>query len=258
MKIDWSAVVRDAWASWKQDREVLIAVAGMLLFAPQLAVLFFVAEAPPVKDQSPAAMQAWAQQAIQWAATQGVWTVVASLVSLFAGMTVFALYLDHRRPPVSGALGHAARLFPRYVLAMILIALPIVFGLTLGLMLGPLLILAVPVIFWWMGRTMLAGPAIIAERPLGAMAAVMRSLRLTNGNGLGTAAAFAAITLSGAVIAQCFLLGVQAMDAAKATNPVAAAILDIGAALAIAAEGLAMVLLQVALYRRLAGSSSGT
>src|SRR3546814_7760633 len=88
----------------------------------------------------------------------------------------------------------------------LLIWLPVVAGIGL---LGPLLggaivILLVPA-FYWIVRTMLTGAAIVAERPLGAVRAVKRSIALTRGNGLVLAALIALVTFAAELVAQIFV-----------------------------------------------------
>src|SRR3546814_1527985 len=95
---------------------------------------------------------------------------------------------------------------PRYLLSAVLIGRPVVAGIGL---LGPLLggaivILLVPA-FYWIVRTRRTGAAIVAERPLGAVRAVKRSIALTRGNGLVLAALIALVTFAAELVAQIFV-----------------------------------------------------
>src|SRR3546814_2277266 len=109
----------------------------------------------------------------------------------------------------------------------LLIWLPVVAGIGL---LGPLLggaivILLVPA-FYWIVRTMLTGAAIVAERPLGAVRAVKRSIALTRGNGLVLAALIALVTFAAELVAQIFVGAGALMASANAVNPIAMAVVD--------------------------------
>ena len=111
-------------------------------------------------------------------------------------------------------------------------------------------------LFYVYARTTLIAPALAAEAPLGAIAAILRSWRLTSGNGWQLAWLLAAVMLGSSILGGSFLaLGKLAGDGAAA-NPVLAGLTATAATAVEAAATLAVALIGVVAYRRLA--SSGT
>eukprot|EP01037_Dinobryon_pediforme_P029629 gene29629-33341_t len=98
-------------------------------------------------------------------------------------LALFLLYADRDRPDVATALRQAVPLLPRYVLLALVVTFPVNVA---SLLLIPGLYLK--------GRLMPVGPAFVAERPLGVIAAWRRSFALTRGHGL-TLMAFACVPL---------------------------------------------------------------
>src|SRR3546814_14488891 len=98
---------------------------------------------------------------------------------------------------------------------------------------------------------MLTGAAIVAERPLGAVRAVKRSIALTRGNGLVLAALIALVTFAAELVAQIFVGAGALMASANAVNPIAMAVVDGLAAAVQSGAAVLLVLIQVEFYRRL-------
>jgi hypothetical protein len=119
-----------------------------------------------------------------------------------------------------------------------------------------LVILVLPCLYL-LGRLMLIGPVIVAERPIGVIRAVARSFALTRRRGLAMMALAAAVMLAGMLAPAPFRIVRDALQAAGAENPVAIALTEAIGSLLAAAVALAALLIEIALYRRLAGSNSG-
>ncbi|SOB78571.1 hypothetical protein SAMN06297144_0077 [Sphingomonas guangdongensis] len=254
MSIHPAAPFRRALELWRGDRALLLPVAGLFMFVPQWAVLMLVPDMPRAvpPDADDAALRAWTEAVVTWAGQHGPWYLLAPALALAGSLAIMALYLDPARPSLGGALRRAALLFLRYLLASILVALP-AGALLMPALASPLLLVAVLApIFYLFGRTMLAGPVIVAEAPVGAVAAVARSWRLTTGHGWVLAACYGAIMLGAQMVGGLFLQ----LGEAGGANPVIRALTDGLAAAATATAALTLVLVEVALYRRLA--SSGT
>ena len=249
MTVDLTGAFADAWAMWKRDRELLLAIAGLFLFLPQLALLLLVPEAPgmPPAGSAEATIATWIDQTIAWYGDHGLALIAANLLALFGGVTVLVLYLGGARPDLKAALGMAAALLPRYILAGLLALVPVMLGM----------ILIVPGIYA-QGRLMLVGPALVAERPLPAVDAIRRSINLTYRRGLAMFALACLILFGGQFLALPFLALGGTLDGAPVANPVSALLIDACAAAALAAAALATVLLRIAVYRRLLESSRGT
>jgi hypothetical protein len=253
MTPDLTGALRSAWSRLRADIALLLPVAGLTLFVPQLALLLLIdVPALPSGDGSPAAAEATAKAFAEWFVANSGWYFAAYLCAFFGVLVILTLYLDRRRPDLKGALGHAVRLLLRYLLAVILTGLPVVVGIgMLAPLMGPLAILLLVPAFYWIVRTMLAGAVIVAERPIGAARALRRSLSLTRGHGLILAALVALVTFAAELVAEIFIGLGGLMSSAHAVNPIAMALVGGLAALVQSAAALLLILLQVEFYRRL-------
>ncbi len=140
----------------------------------------------------------------------------------------------------------------RYVLAGLIVSMPLSAALLAGLAAPPLLLIVTPVSVYVLGRTLLIGPALLARRPMGAARAVMSSWRWTRGHGLALALLAGQLMIGVPVLVEAVRQAGEALRAAHLGNPVAIAALD-GLAAAIAAGAtLALAMCVGVLYRRLA------
>lgn len=249
MTLDVAGVFRDAWRMWKRDRDLLLGVAGLFVFLPQLALLLLVPDpiAMPASGADADAIRAWFDQSIQWYSDNGAAIVAADACALFGSLTILILYLSGgERPDLRAALGRAVLLLPRYLFAALLVLIPVSFGL----------LLILPGIYL-QGRLLLVGPALVAEQPLAAIGAVRRSVALSRGLALLMSGLACIMLFGGQVLAAPFIGLGDALDGAPRANPVVALLLGSGAAAALTFAALATILIRVALYRRLIASSRG-
>ena len=246
MTFDVAEVLADAWRMWKRDRELLLAVAGLFLFLPQFAakLLIPVAPEPGGFGTDAAAFKSWLVAYQAWLSNYIAIIIVLSLALLFGTLLIFTLYLDTRRPNVRVGLINALTLLPRYMLAVLLISVPVYTGLILLVLPG----------IYALGRLMLTTPALVADRSRGVFAALGRSVKLTSGHGM-ILAGFACITLfGGRLLAAPFDALGKTLDGAPMANPFVAVLLHFGSATGLAAGALAAILIEISLYRRLAAS----
>ncbi|GAA0321269.1 hypothetical protein GCM10009087_34410 [Sphingomonas oligophenolica] len=251
MNLDVAGVLADAWRMWKRDRDLLLAVAGFFLFLPQFAVLVLLPD-PPVPAagvSNEEAIRVWAPLMAQWLSDYGLALVGSILWAAFGALLIFVLYLRSGRPDLKNALQAASRLLLRYLLVSVLASLPI--ALIAVPAVGFLLI--IPGIYA-IGRMMLAGAAMVAEQPLGAVASVKRSIELSRGHGLAFAGIAIALLLGSRLLPEPFVALGRVLDGAPTANPVSAALLDAMAAATASLATLATILIQIALYRRLVAS----
>ncbi|MEO5939086.1 MAG: hypothetical protein ABIQ43_08765 [Sphingomonas sp.] len=256
MRLRATTIYADAWAAWRRDWTVLTAVAGMFVFLPQLALLLLIPNPPDVAtvtsaDPNDPTFQAWSAAFQGWVASYGWWYIVVVVAALYGQFALVATYLT-RGATVGRALVEALRLLPRLALAWIIWMLP--FGL-LGLILIRFPFLIMPALALMLSRTLLVAPAIIAGRPIGAVAAIGRSFTLTRGHMLLLAGVVLSVVLAQYLLAIPFLALDQWM-ANNAPNPIARAMVDAITAAAAALGSTAMALVQVAAWRRLSPSSS--
>lgn len=248
MTFDVKGVLTDAWAMWRADRDLLFRILGLFFFLPQFAMLLLLPAMPPLAvtaEMSEADQMALARKIVEWVSAYGGWYVLGALLVQAGSLVVLMLYLRRDRPDLRQALAHGARLFPRYLLAMILVGLPLGLGVLT-------LVLLVPG-FYLLGRLIAVGPALAAEQPLSIVRSLGRSWALTRGHGLVLAGLVSLTIIGGALVAAPFTLIDKSLREA-APNVVAIAMVDAGAAAAAAAALLATILVQIAAYRRLVAS----
>ncbi len=253
MKLNVMRVLNDAWALFRGDADLLVRVASVFMFIPQLALLLVVPPMPSIAltaDMTEAEQRALAQVLADWISANGGWYLAATVLVQFGTLVLLALYLRRDQPDVRAAMAGAVGRFPRFLLAMILVGLPLGIGLFTTVLLIPALYLV--------GRLMLTAP-ILAEAstgaPVGVRAAIGRSWQLTKGNGLAVTGLASISVLGGVLLGTPFIMIDKALRA-NAPNPVAITMVDIGAAAAVAASLLAAILIQIAAYRRL-GAKDG-
>ncbi len=248
MRIDVARLVSDAWALWQRDRAVLLPIAGLALFLPRLALQLLVPPAPALQGEvNETAMAAWSEAFGAWVGRYGLWYVGTALLLLWGALTIVSLYLDPNRPTVAAAMRRAGVLLPRYVLATILVGLPLGALLAVAITSPVLMIVVFAPLFYLSGRTLLMGPALVRDAPLSAVGAIVRSWQLTRGAGWTLAWLVAAPLLASLLAATLFTTVGRA-----GTNPLLDAIAAAGMSVAEAGATLATTLLGIAAYRMFA------
>jgi len=239
-RLDIAAVLRDAWAMAKRDRDVLIGVCGLLLLVPQIALAMFVAR-PPALPSNAEETSAWLAAVQAWSQVYSLPVIALSIILLFGSATVLFLYLDRDRPTAQGALLQALALLPRVVLLSLLMSFPVSLGTLLLFLPG----------LYLQGRLLLALPLLIGKPSMGVIAAFTQSFRLTRGHGLILMGLACITVLMGDILALPFRSIGAALAGAPLANPVVAAILQVGVAAGVTIGMVTTLLIQVALYRRL-------
>lgn len=239
-----TAAARDAWRRWKTDRETILAIAGPFLFLPMFAWLLLVKEpyAPPgaTGDEKTQIVLTWMGEHVHWLALRVG-------IELFATVAILSIYLARDHRTVGELLRRSLIALPAFAVAVMA---------SWGLVALGAFMFIVPGLYIY-GRVALTGSVMIAEPGVGFTGAIARSVALTHGNGWRVFALLAIPLCAGFLVLQVIGSIDQAMRAANAVNPVARAIVDGVAALAAVISGLARVLLQVSLYRRLATPRHG-
>ena len=247
MKINLPGAFADAWGMFRQQREVLIAIVGLFIFLPTLALLLLVPVAPPWPDSTAtdAEIRSAAALLADWLVGNSRWFLAAALASLYASMTICVVLLDRRSADVSAALARALQLTPRYMLAALLILVPASLGLFMLVLPG----------LYVMGRTMMIAPVLVVEQPITATSAIMRSIALSRRNGLALAALTGLGLLAGQLLPSPFQSIDVALRAAHAANPVVLTLVDSAAAGMATIVALATILVRIAVYRQVMASN---
>jgi hypothetical protein len=241
MRLTVRAILTGALLLWRRDADLIVRVAGPFLFLPTFALQLFLPLPTPAPDGT---LVATAQRQGEFLSSHAVPFLAELALLQFGAGVLVVLYCDPERPTLGTAMARAGRLLPRFLLAALLVALPARLGLVLLIVPGLLV----------MARTMLTGPFLVAHAPLGAAAAVGRSVR-------GTAGQTAPLAAAAALCWGAELLGGEPLRAVgnwlramPDANPVAVAIADAAFAAWSAAVAVAGVLLAVSAYRLLSPS----
>ncbi|WP_309701087.1 MULTISPECIES: hypothetical protein [unclassified Sphingomonas] len=237
------AALRDAWGLFRRNADLSLRLAAPFLFLPTLALGLLV-PAPPLPEEDAAdgaaRAMAWVDSVGNWAGQYGGWYFATYAIGLIGTAALLALHLGGGRLTVGQALNVSLRIAPRFLLAMILVALPVGAGMLLYILPG----------LYVAGRLLLVGPILLAERRMPALAALARSFALTRGVGLPMAALASCTYLGGMILGQPFILLIDTVQGSGG-NPVAIALLQTGAAAVALASGVAQALIALAAYRRL-------
>lgn len=254
MGLSPAALLADAWASFRRDRRLLLPIAVAFWFLPTFALVLLV-PAPPLPS---ARLEAGSQEAAryvalltQWMGANGGWYLLRAAIDAWATASVYALYLDRERPDLRTALELGLRLWPRFMLMSAIVGMLMIAGLALYVLPG----------IWVLARLIAAGPALVAERPLGATAAVGRSFRLSRGAGLMLLGPVGLVLAMGWLAPQPFLaLDLWLRARPGGPNVVAVATVDALAAAGETAAAIASALVAIAAYRALVdrAASRGT
>ncbi|QQV78140.1 hypothetical protein H5J25_05315 [Sphingomonas aliaeris] len=115
MKLNVIRVLNDAWALFRGDADLLIRIASVFMFIPQLALLLIVPPMPSIvltADMTETEQRALAQVLADWIAANGGWHLAATILVQFGTLALLALYLRRDRPDVRTAMAGAVARFP--------------------------------------------------------------------------------------------------------------------------------------------------
>ncbi len=234
-------LLADARALWTRERALIVAVAAPFLFLPTFAIQLLTPPPPRMPaERTQATIAAWFDSFTTWSGANGGWYLLAEAIALFGAAALTVLLLDRSRPTVAGALLRGVQLWPRFLLASVLAAIPV--GLGMWLILPGL---------YFQARFVAGAAALVAE-PVSAAGALARSWRIT---GRAQLAIFAAVVLL-LLVQWTALIPLAPLDDWLRTpahlNPVVLALVDAAVAAVGALYRVAVLLVGLSAYRRLA------
>lgn len=244
MKLTLAGVVRDAWTRCRRERSLLLALAGPFLFLPLFAWLLLIDEPVPTPGASDADRM---RLIVDWMAANLHWLALRLGVELFGSAVLLLLFLSRRHRDVAELLRETLRLFPVFVVAVVA---------SWGLIALGFFAFILPSLYIY-GRVCLTGPALAAEPEIGIAGAITRSIALTRGHGWQLFGYLALTLLAGMLALQLIGGLADALKGAGAANPVALVIVEALAAAVVTVTAVARLLMEVAIYRRLARPRHG-
>jgi uncharacterized membrane protein len=240
MKFSYSAVWNEAVDLVRANAAVLVALAGVFFFLPDLAFLHFF---PPPQPGGGVDPNTALQLVIEYYQACLPWLMLEFLLRMIGTISMLLVLLGPRTT-VGGAIASSLMILPFYFLASLISGFMVLAGL---------LLLIVPGLYL-SGRLAMIGPVVAAEGERNPIAAITRSLALTRGNGWAVLGLFILILLTGYILVAVagWILGAIFMFVAGK---------DIGTFLALivqtlggAALATVLVALMASLYRAFQGA----
>jgi len=243
MRLDIGAALREAVAIWRRDREVILAVAGLFFFLPNLALSLLLTTArTPVSVDPATADDGALLAALQTQLVENApWLAMQALAELIGIAVLLALLLDPARPTVAEALRSVFRRLPVLVAATLLVN---------AAKLGGLLLLVLPALYV-IGRVFVVMPVLMAEPQRRFGDAMGRALALTRGHVLQLLSLSALLYFGGQLVA-LLLTSTAGAVSRSGGNPVTMAMLATAIAAVGATLSTAFALVRATVYRRLA------
>ena len=224
-----------------RERALILAIGAPFLFLPNYAVQLLTPPPPgPPAERTRETISAWLDAFTTWGQANAGWYLLADAVAVLGAAALTVLLADPARPTVGQALARAGRLWPRFILASVLVAVPVNLGMWLIL----------PGLFF-QARFALAAPALVLEHR-SATGAVGRSWQLTRP---ASWAMFAGVV---ALFALWWLVLIPLapldtwLRSAGHLNPFVLAVVDAAMAAVAASYQAGVLLLGIVAYRRLA------
>lgn len=237
MKLSYGRLWEDMVAMFRGHSELLLAIAGVFLFLPSL-LSKLVIPVPQITSEGLAAVEQYL------AHYRAHWPMIfmLSLPTSLGQAAILALLLDPSRPTVAIALKRGLTLLISFILLNMIVNFSIALGIALFIIPGLYLI----------GRTFVAGSALIAEHATNPIHAFKRGFDLSRGNGWRIFGMLAiiivvAIIMSSAAtsVAGVVFALIASTETASVGTALVASILDMLVA-------LVLTLFAASLYRELA------
>lgn len=241
MNPNFIALLIDAWRTFRREADLLLRIAGALVFLPAFAVQLLCDPLPALPtERDERAMQVWLDAVSAWGQGNAFWYVAADLLGMIGLAAIALMLLDRRGPSVRDALADIGRRLPRFILANLLVAIPVGLGLWVFILPG----------LYLQARLIAAIPALAAEPGLSAARAVRRSWGMTATHGWAILGAIVALFLLQWLIVSPLLPAETWLRTPGHENPFVIALVAALLAAASTVYNLALLLLGVVAYRR--------
>ena len=283
MRFSGNRAWQDAIGLISANREVLLVIAGVFIFLPNLLTSFFMkgvqqrmlAMLPRLQHAAtPAAVQPF----ITLYAHLAPWLLVIMVAQAVGICAMLALLTDHRRPTVGEALVIGLKSLPTligvgliFILGYILLAGVAVMGIGVVAMAVPVLAVLLAIaafvgVMWLAMRFLLIQPVVVIEREMNPFRAIAASWRLTGGNAWRLLGFFLLLLIAYVVlmVVVSMVMGVLLMFAAGAARLASASgqspIVTLGSGIVSGLLGAGFIVvftgLLAAIHRQLAGPSA--
>jgi hypothetical protein len=185
-KFDGNLAWKQASAAVKANRDLLLALAGVLFFLPSFALIMLFKQPQVPPGATPAQMLPLMQDFLT---TMAPWFLIGSVVQALGQLALVELLGRGGRPTVGDALRVALAALPSFIAVQLIIGFVmmaiLVLAMTLGGLVAPVLgaALGVYLVVQAFARLITASAVIVLERQRNPFVALMRALTLSRGNG---------------------------------------------------------------------------
>lgn len=253
----------DAWASARQlvaaNREVLLIVAGVFFLLPLIAFNLIVPQ-PELPAGIP--REETMRRLSEFYTAALPWLLAMTALQTIGLLTLIRLMGDPARPTVAEALKSGAIGTPILLVAQLMIGA--IWGIgalllgTMGAVAGPVgvtvaLAVAVAILLALVTRFVLASCAIVLEGVRNPMAALVRSWRVTQGNGGQMLAFYALLVIAATVIGGVAMLLVGIVLAVLTQGQLQSALADLAYGALATVISLYLAAVTAAVWRQLTG-----
>lgn len=262
MKFDGNLAWKQASASVKANRDLLLALAGVFFFLPSFALVMLIKQPQVAAGATPEQMLPVFQAFVS---TMAPWFVLGSIIQALGQLALIELLARGGRPTVGEALRRGFTSLPSLIAVQLLTGLLIMTVLLLATTLGSLIhpalgvALGIYLCVQVYARLVTASAVIVLEQRLNPFAAIARAFALSRGNGfhLGNFLALLAVAAGLILIVLSVVIGIIAavtIGEGRVAEMVSGFVSSAASALALAY----FVAITVAIYRQLAGDSAET
>lgn len=168
MTFSYDRVWHDAIALGRANISLLLAVLGMFVFLPSLALFLLL----PVPEAAASGTNPL-QPVVDWYRANLLWLVLANAFAAFGRAAILVLLFDRSRPTVGVALGTAGSLFPAFF------AIEVLSNFALG---AGFVAFVIPGLYL-LGRLSVVGPLLVDRQMTNPLRAFADSWRATDGVG---------------------------------------------------------------------------
>ncbi len=243
MRLSIGGVLADAATLWRGERDLIVRIAGVMFLLPILALAMLASGMPITEQTRPEDVRGLVEQ---FYGANMVWLLLISVMLDFGTLALLKLFLDRQMTVRELLVAAGVRLLPFVLLGFATGAI-INLGFTLFVIPG----------IYLFARSWMMGAAYAAAPQQGLFAAIERGFRLSSGNGWRIALLGVGVAIVAGSGAMALLIVAQMLTALAGGAQWVQAVALVPVAAAGAATYVAFLLVRVAIYRRLAGSSNG-
>jgi hypothetical protein len=241
LKLDTGRAWTDAMALLREQREILLTLAGFFIMLPALLL-------NALRPFTPSGSQeTWMQEVLAWTSTNFHWVVLVATMAALGRIAMLILLLLPARPTVGEALGAGGRLLILFLVMDLLIGF---------MLLGGFFLFVLPCLYIF-GRTFLAEAAFVATRARNPITGITAGFEASRGNGWRIVTVAAILYVAGLILTAAIGSVVGVLGALAGMEGLARVLGALVESVCGAGVSLILVLMSVTSWRQLAQRQAG-